>query len=318
MQHRRKTALTLTFLLAAPALAAPIKDSTLSGKITDWPAGKPGEVRLVVRQQMPGADVGKVLLTAPVDEQGAFSLKLPDGATLTEFTPAPAEAWKFSMACPRWDGLAWCPADFTLKPGGTLNLFDLVAFQGKERLGTVKFASAPYAEATAGLVRSYLAFAPKPVEVTGEVSAGAVRATWNASLGGGWEWLSETFSAKDTLSGQWPAQVAAAEPAAQGVFFITAQRGVTGLEFRRLQAGQRAGLLITTVKPGSAAETAGLKVDDLIVGLNGDSTTAWNSSLLQQSLGGAPGAVHQVTVQRGEQTLTLPLTLSAETVNFEH
>lgn len=310
----------LSALLFASALAAPIKDNTIQGKITDWPAGKTGEIRLVPRVNMFGA--GAVVATAAVDEKGQFNLSLPDAAVLEKVLPASAEKWNVVTACHAWDGVKWCTNELALAPAARLNLFDLQAFVSSEQLRNVKLASAPYADPAAGLTRTYLAFAPAAVKVTGTFTSSnkgnALSADWNADLSAGWSWLTETYGVQDAATGVWPVKVTAGDLPTSLNYTLSLLRTKLDFEFRRVQSGSRVGGLITAIMPGGAAERAGFKVDDIIVALDGRDVSRNSSSLLLENLSRPPGTTVQVTVKRGDQTLTLPLTGVGAPVNEEH
>ena len=90
--------------------------------------------------------------------------------------------------------------------------------------------------------------------------------------------------------------------------------GITYLEMTAQTAAHHPGCvigaLVTAVKPGGAADLAGLRIGDTVVGVNGRPLGGeW--TLLQGLLERQAGDQLMVAVQRGDLTIGLPITLAA-------
>jgi len=90
--------------------------------------------------------------------------------------------------------------------------------------------------------------------------------------------------------------------------------GYLGITFTKDEGG----LQITEVKPGGPAEKGGLKVDDLIIKLDGaDMSNADTTDLVKLVAGLRPGTVVAVEVKRGAETLTLKIKLGPRPPDFQ-
>jgi S1-C subfamily serine protease len=90
--------------------------------------------------------------------------------------------------------------------------------------------------------------------------------------------------------------------------------GITYLEMTAQAAAHHSGCvvgaLVTAVRPGGAADLAGLQIGDTITGVNGHALGGeW--TLLQGLLERQAGDQMMVAVQRGDLTIGLPVTLAA-------
>lgn len=95
------------------------------------------------------------------------------------------------------------------------------------------------------------------------------------------------------------------------------QRAVLGVEFMELTpslakskniTATNTGLYVGGVRPGSGAEAAGIKVDDVIVAIDGNSVT--NTAQIQEALAlHRPGDHVKVTLYRDNKEITLDVTL---------
>jgi serine protease Do len=105
------------------------------------------------------------------------------------------------------------------------------------------------------------------------------------------------------------------EPFAVGVISVNRRRipGSSGfLGVSMMDVGDAPGAKIMQVIPGSAAEKAGVRVDDLITSVNNVAIANRNElSTAMQRL--RPGDLVTITVERGDQTLTLRATLGVYT-----
>jgi len=90
----------------------------------------------------------------------------------------------------------------------------------------------------------------------------------------------------------------------------TAPRPFLGIGMNTDAELNNGGVLIVEVLPGSPAQTAGLQIDDVITAINDLAVTtpeALSTILLAQAVGDTV----TLTVQRGDETLTLAITLAA-------
>ena len=90
--------------------------------------------------------------------------------------------------------------------------------------------------------------------------------------------------------------------------------GITYLEMTAQTAAHHPGCvqgaLVTAVKPGGAADLAGLRIGDTVVGVDGRPLGSdW--TLLQGLLDRQAGEQVMISVRRGDVTVTLPVTLAA-------
>lgn len=77
------------------------------------------------------------------------------------------------------------------------------------------------------------------------------------------------------------------------------------------------GLLITDVKPDSPAQKAGVKVNDVIVKVEGNNMQNAETGDFVKLVGGMrPGTIVALDVKRGAETLTLKVKLGARPADF--
>lgn len=69
--------------------------------------------------------------------------------------------------------------------------------------------------------------------------------------------------------------------------------------------GEQEGFLIIDVAPGGPAEEAGLQVEDLLVEVEGQNVRAMDTTEVRDLVRGKEGTFVSMTVERGEETLTL-------------
>jgi len=100
--------------------------------------------------------------------------------------------------------------------------------------------------------------------------------------------------------------------AAEGgpAFLGISSHGLDGDEARLLKLSSRDGALVDEVYPGTAAETAGLKVDDLILEFGGKKVLD-DSDLTELIRSQHPGDKVAIVVFRGKERKTLNATLSS-------
>jgi serine protease Do len=124
---------------------------------------------------------------------------------------------------------------------------------------------------------------------------------------------------KTLTVGEWVASAGQAggenEPIAVGVISVGRRRipprfGYLGVELRPRGNGDSGGAPVEFVFPGSAADKAGLKIDDAITTVNGKAVKD-ESALIIAMRAFRPGDVVALSVKRREKTLNLSVTLGA-------
>jgi S1-C subfamily serine protease len=89
--------------------------------------------------------------------------------------------------------------------------------------------------------------------------------------------------------------------------------GYMGITFQKDDGG----LVITEVKPGAPAEKAGVKMNDVIIKVEGVSMTDGDTSDFVKLVGGMrPGTIVAMDVKRGTEKLTLKVKLGARPADF--
>lgn len=297
----KKLFLTFCLLATSVSLSAPIKDSTLSGKITDWPAGKTGELQLRLLDYLTDQK-DAVLARIPIDPAGNFTLKLPDAAALARVLPAKDAAYSYGGAC---------QGGLTLSPAAQVNFFDLQAFVDGTLVSNVKYRTSrtPWPWLTANFAFQGLAFSTAATKLDGAASCdlqgspfyiqngSRMRVETAASMAAGWNTLTGTQGSKMVFTD-------AAMPKAA---FWHVQIGYGGIGLRPGPTDDQKSVQVLAVTPGGAAEAAGIKVGDLILTVDGRPVDPANVDGMSERVRGEEGTTVTLTVKRGEQTLTLPI-----------
>lgn len=297
-----------SLLMATYASAAPIKDNTITGSIADWPAGKTGEVRLVVMSGMPNWIDETVLAQASVDDQGHFSLKLPEAATAEKVLPDAGTMGKLVYSLPFGDSNSL----MNLSREARVNLFQLVAFTEGNKLDTVKLSSTPRRNLVKGDSFALLAYSSADTTLTSELS-GFHRAllqssaqVWNVPLSSGWNWVMGQTDSFDPATGLWPITYSAAEPAKSLSFQW--REGVGGIGVTTQETDPTGEVNVIGVVPGSPAEAAGVQVGDTILKIDaqelGKATNLY-SEASARLMHGEVGTPVTLTIRRGTQTLEI-------------
>ncbi|WP_339094251.1 S41 family peptidase [Deinococcus sp. VB343] len=305
----KKLSLTAA-LLASLVAAAPIKDDTISGKITDWPAGKTGEVRLTYRNTDILADPA-VVASAPVDAQGNFSLKLPAQAAVEALLPKDGSMLQIRTPC---GGSSFgCPQLTSLEPAGRVGFFDLMAFankddQAKESLGQVFFRNSALRYYSSGWSEGTLVYSTGNTALSADLVTGPAdmldHQVWDVKLSNGWQWLRKQAQELNKESGLWEVKVTADNLSEKVFFFLNEGYGGTGLSIEDSERG----VTVIKILPGSGAEKAGIQYGDTIVAVAGKSVQNVTASGVGPMLRGEPGSTVTLTIKRGDQTLTIPVT----------
>lgn len=297
----KKLFLTFCLLATSVSLSAPIKDSTLSGKITDWPAGKTGELQLRLLDYLTDQK-DAVLARTPIDPAGNFTLKLPDAAALAKVLPAKDAVYSYGGAC---------QGSLTLSPAAQVNFFDLQAFVEDKLVSNVKYRTSrtPWPWLSENFAFQELAFASAATKLDGAASCdlqnspfydqngSRMRVETTATLAAGWNTLTGTEGSKTVFS----------DAPMPGTAFWHVQIGYGGIGLRPGPTDDQKSVQVLALTPGGAAEAAGLKVGDLILAVDGHPVDPANVGAMAERVRGEEGTTVTLTVKRGEQTLTLPI-----------
>ncbi|CAM4129838.1 PDZ domain-containing protein [Deinococcus marmoris] len=282
----------LALLLAVSGARADPVTGPLTVQIINWPAGTMNEVRLRVAYFAQNADakLGTVIATAPVDAQGRFSLPLPSSAGIAALLPAASATYTFQNTC---------KGQVTASPAGRVNFFTLDAYQDGVLLSTVKLDSFDGIAA--------LAFASVPTTLSGAVTCTKDSLqTWTAPLVAGWNLLWQEDG--EERDGVWQISVSA-ESVPQDAFWHLYE-GYVGIGMRMDFSLDKSAVLVDNVVPGGPAETAGLKVGDQLVAVDGfqlKNVTPENGMDVTRRVRGDVGKPVTLTIKRGTQTFTLKI-----------
>lgn len=296
--------LALSVALTATAVAAPVKANTIAGKITDWPAGTTGEVRLLVMSGMPNWLDETVLAKASVDKNGNFSLKLPDAPATEKVLPDAATMGKLAYSLPFGDSNSL----MNLSSAARVNLFQLVAYGAGKRLDTVKFSSTPRRNLIKGDSVALLAYSSANTTLTSELSGfhrvllQSSQQVWNVPLSKGWNWVTGRAGTFEATNGLWPISYSAAELPKEVTMRL--QEGVSGLGVVLQTVDPSRETNITSVLPGSPAAASGLQAGDVLLKWDGKLVyDADDAQLIAHMLHSEVGTPALLTIRRGSQTL---------------
>lgn len=296
----------LVLALGVSAQAAPIAGNTLSGKITDWPAGKTGEVQLgVAYSAQNSADhLSTVLATAPVDENGNFSLKLPAAAAVAAVLPKIDTKYLFQNSC---------KGELKLAAPAQVNFFELNAYADFLSLGTLNWRTTVLRKPKPGDSAGLIAFASAPAQLTGQVACNptgwqTVAQSWDTKLAAGWNVLAAVAGTpKDKTV---PLSVGTANLPDKAFWHIYYAYSGVGLT----SAGETIGpsptgrFAVVSVDAGGPADKAGLRPGDVFVSVDGFTQglpdCGCDIADVSSRLGGEPGTPVVIVVKRGAETLT--------------
>lgn len=278
--------LLLLFLLAS-ASAVPVQNNILTGKIVDWPAGKTGEVHV---ESMNGS---VSIATSKVSKDGQFRLALPvlSGIALEE---ASGILNNSSPDDP-------CKGKGTVTPSGSrTRMYRLMAWVDGKPLGDITLDSSARLYPRTGDVTSNLVYFTVPTTLKGTVTCPApyYNVVFDSQYPAGWT-MERVNQSVDAGSGRVTS-------------IIDAAATLTGLSWRLYREFGGVGLNLTlntrtveSVRPGSPAEKAGVKVGDEITAVDGREVKSMDDIL--NVLRGDPDTRAKVTVTRAGETR--PLTL---------
>lgn len=287
-------------------LAAPVKDNTIEGPISDWTAGETGEVQLTVSNLAPNnLDFFNTLNTAKVDATGAFRLNLPtDAAVKPALMPAAAT---FKLNVP-------CRGTLKVDPATALNFFDLSGYDSLElQITTMRLSSTRLQQAKPGDSFGVLAYAAAPTHLTGNsncepIATGqkteyAVQWQWDAQLKAGWNLLSVVVLPKQgALLSAKVTEVALPTSNAWSLFI-----GGGGLCMYATELADGR-VSFTGIEPGSAADKAGLKNGDIALEIDGVSVKGWHNDQVALKVRGEPGTKVTIKVLRDGKEIALQAT----------
>lgn len=292
----------LAVVLSTSALAVPIPNSTLSGTITDWPAGQTGEMQLRLLDFITDqAEV--VVLSTKIDGTGNFSLKLPDAKALAKVLPDKDSSYSFAGAC---------RGSLSLESAAQINFFDLRAFVDGKQVSNVKFRTSrtPWPWLADNFHFQTLAFASANTSIDGAASCdlqnspfysqngSRMRVEVTAKLAAGWNTLSGTNSGSKMVLG---------DEAMPGNAFWHVLIGYGGIGLKPGTTDDKKNVQVLSVTPGGAAEAAGIKEGDLILAVDDTPADPNNLPGMAERVRGEENTTVTLTVKRGDQTLKIPI-----------
>ena len=97
-------------------------------------------------------------------------------------------------------------------------------------------------------------------------------------------------------------------PASEYASYIeTQENAYVGIGITIIVAEDGSGLQVMEVNPGSSAEEAGIRVDDVIIGIEGHDAAGMTTTEARELVRGKEGTTVQITIRRGDQTITMPV-----------
>lgn len=299
---KRLNLLALSITLTATAFAAPVKDNTLEGKITDWPAGKTGEMQLRVLDYVTDKpDV--VIATTPIDADGNFKFKLPDAKALAKVLSAKDTSYSYA-------GL--CSGSLTLDKAAQMNLFDLIAVQDGKVLGNARFNTSrlQWPWLADNFKFQTLAFSTADTAVDGAASCdlqsspnydqngSRMRVETTAKLNAGWNALSGTDSGSKTIF---------TDEAMPANAFWHVLSGYGGIGMQPQVTDDKKNVRIAALQEGMPAQAAGLQVGDLVLAIDDYKVDPNDLGTAAAHVRGDENTTVVITVQRGGETLKIPV-----------
>jgi len=263
---------TLLGVMSAVSVAQRVGGS-LSSTIVDWPAGRTGELMVYAS--------GKELARIPVDAKGRFSFTLPDAKDV------PSARAPFDLGAE--DGCT-VAGDMSRKSLNIALLTFLVAAEG-EVFGDVQFANAKPAD-TAGYAQGYLLHFSETAKLNGTLTCKDEVWRFVGPFQAGWSLVTQTQSgpnARGVVTYTW-----APVPAAGMAWRVFAEYGAIAV----LLGDGKQGTFVEEVFPDTPAALAGLRVNDLIVTVDGVNVRGWTKAQVSKLLRGAPGSTVTLGVVR--------------------
>lgn len=292
--------------LVASAAAVGIKGNVVTGTIVDWPAGTTGAVHLLMDWN---DDKSALQTKTQLDRAGEFSVTLPD-----------LKATGLSAKLPRISGLFGakssynpdCSGTGTVTPDtGTFKGFWLMISQGGQRLGDIDFRNNADATWSVGTVMAELMYFSETTTLNGKLTCrqgenfvfqGTFPAGWNLVRG-------------ELVAGQVPGE---------RVWQYTSAGSMQSLSWRlyteisgiglNLKLGEQGELTIDNVRPGQPAEQTGLKVGDVIVGVDGKRGLTLDETLV--AVRGKPGTEVVLMVRRPGEAADLTFKITRSLIRF--
>lgn len=288
--------------VVASAFAAPVAGNALSGKITDWPAGKTGEMQLRLLDYLTDQP-DTVLATTTIDTDGNFKLALPDAKALAKVLPDKDTSYSYGGVC---------SGSLMLEPAAQINIFDLRAFIDGKEISNVKYRTSrtPWPGMVDGFKFQELVFASVATSVDGGAScdladspyydqnASRMRVNTTANLSAGWNVLSGTDTgSKTTFS----------DEAMPKNAFWHIQVGYGGAGMTPEVTADKQNIRVAALKEGMPAAAAGVKVGDLVLAVDDLPADPNNLPAMAERVRGEEGTTVTLTIKRGDQTLKIPI-----------
>ncbi|WP_339094253.1 PDZ domain-containing protein [Deinococcus sp. VB343] len=286
-----KKLLPIAALCTSLACAAPIKGTSLSGKIMDWPADLQGELQLMDEKPVPvGADG---TFTLPLPKVDAAKIKL---GQVREFFSKPE---LFGDTACQGTGTA-TPTDAQYTNEGVFVL------SGGKDYGDIVLRSKTRPDYGLDDAGSWLMYFTRPTTLKGQLTCGFATFKFSGTFEAGWN-LVRLQQTKPWNT--WLVQPNASTSDLQ--WYLFTEYGGVGLQSKTNDAGE---VVVSTVSKGGAAEKAGVLVGDVILSVAGQPKPTLTQ--VGQALRGAPDTPVTVTVRRAGRPQPLSLTLRRTRIRF--
>lgn len=298
-------ALGLGLPSALAAVTPPTAAGVLAGTIVDWPSGTTGTLRL--------SDVDHPdLADAAIDESGRFSLQLPGPDAFSQTLAHTAELLieNSNFSVPEDN----CKGQGTAKPDTSrFRYFNLDVLIGDQPPQELKLNTDARFPRPVGSVTSNVTYFDAPTTLEGTVTCSFGSTTYHGTFPAGWSLLKNVVTTGTTVAVLNKTVTSTPLPAALAWRLRDRFAGI-GISFNTPKSGE-AGFIIDSVTPLSPAALAGVKVNDLLVEVDGQDVTKLSRDAAYVLVRGGPsgaavGSTVTLGVKRGSDPAILQFTMT--------
>lgn len=286
------TASVATSVASAATTTGPtILSGTYSSTIVDWPTGKTGTVNIT------DTNDSESLTSAPIDANGHFTIKLPDPSTVKLklnnvsglFLP------QSTFNPPSYK----CVGQGTAAPQSAhYKELHLYAYIGSGEAIFLKLNSDPHQPSPVGLGYSALYYFDTATTLDGSTNCTNGIVTFRGTFPAGW---SLPAGQQTSTEGAGTIRFTPDPLPANVTWHLYDLVTGVGIGLDSASAGSP-GVKVTRVTAGSPAERAGIRVNDLIVEIDGKDTTALPLDQVLPLIRGAANTAVTLGVKRGAKT----------------